>query len=282
MMKNTLTKNMTKLPKRRNAGFTLIEMLVVAALIAIFAGLAVYNIVELLNREKEKAAIAETRAIATALSFAYDDLGFFPKLSFLQYGIEDMKRFMNAGTALPGGVIQQDEIDYYGFATPTMQTMITNKWREKYMAGTSPNKTVIMQINPTDREMNWPADPFMQPYVLYLAKVAPPPGNPTGVPVISWVNSAGDEPNYFAGVVSYGRNKVAGLEWDATSAHPQYAAREAGRLYTPVAGTDRTFRQLRLGDHNAARLNLLVEESADPDNAPNIRDPKTDDKFYEF
>ena len=86
-----MTKTMTiqKTRINRHSGFTLIEMLVVAALIAIFAGLAVFNIVEQLNREKEKAALAEARSIATAMSFAYDDLGFFPKLCFLRFGVDE-------------------------------------------------------------------------------------------------------------------------------------------------------------------------------------------------
>ncbi len=76
--------------KRRNRGFTLIEMLIVAALIAIFSALAVFNISEQLNISKGKAAVAECRSIATAMSFAHDDLGFYPKIGFLRYGFDEL------------------------------------------------------------------------------------------------------------------------------------------------------------------------------------------------
>ena len=59
--------------------FTLVEMLIVAALIALFAGLAVFNVTEQYELNKQKAAVAECRQIGTSMNFALQDLGFFPK-----------------------------------------------------------------------------------------------------------------------------------------------------------------------------------------------------------
>src|SRR5690606_6989864 len=127
-------------PIRRNGGFTLIEMLVVAALIAIFAGLAVFNIVEQLNREKEKAAIAEARSIATAMSFAHDDLGFYPRLCWLKFGQEEFLKYIADRGGLPGSAV-----DWFGQGDASMLNRINTSWGEKYMAGGMPDKFVTMR-----------------------------------------------------------------------------------------------------------------------------------------
>lgn len=266
-------------PVSRTRGFTLIEMLVVAALIAIFAGLAVFNIVEQLNREKEKAALAEARSIATAMSFAYDDLGFFPKLCFLRYGVDELKRLITQDS------LQADEIEYHGFGNPGLPTMIDKNWGEKYMSGSMPEKYVRMQFG-ASKEMDWPADPFRTPYVGYFIKIEPPTNNPTGVPIPQWADKFGDKANYFAGIVSYGRNKVPGLSWDfptpATHNHNNL------RLFTgPAPGNDRLFTQKEFPLANPApHLAILTESTEDLYGAGStdytIRDAGSDDKFFEF
>jgi len=268
-------------PVRRTQGFTLIEMLVVAALIAIFAGLAVFNIVEQLQREKEKAALAEARSIATAMSFAYDDLGFFPKLCFLKYGVEEMKKLIVDES------LANDSIDYFGFPNPSMGTRISSSWGEKYMGGSMPEKYIEATYSTSagDEVFDWPADPFRQPYVAYFVKIEQPDGG--GVPEIKWLENAGDRPNYFAGIVSYGRNKVPGLTWDADQT--AINTRTDDRLYIPLpGGTDRQFRFPGSNDlafFNQNRLNLLIEKAADlgePADYYTIREAGSDDKFFEF
>jgi len=265
-------------PVRRTQGFTLIEMLVVAALIAIFAGLAVFNIVEQLQREKEKAALAEARSIATAMSFAYDDLGFFPKLCFLKFGVDELKK-----TIADDGLLN-NEIEYHGYPNGNMLNMIGKNWGEKYMGGSMPEKYVRMRFG-ANKEMDWPADPFKQPYVAYFVKIEPPAGStdPNAVPEPSFLSKFGEKPNYFAGIVSYGRNKVPGLTWDVASpmSH-QYAN---FRLYTPTPN-DRVFVQTEYNNLVAGHLMLLTDKAADiPGAGPtdySIREAGSDDKFFEF
>lgn len=279
-MTKTMKNKMT--PTRRTGGFTLIEMLVVAALIAIFAGLAVFNVVEQLNREKEKAGLAEARSIATAMSFAYDDLGFFPRLCFLRYGADEMAKTVT-DLGLPN-----DSIEYFGYADPTMANRIKNNWSDKYMAGSMPDKYATMQIGTSagTKDMPWPIDPFKQPYVGYFVKIETPAGG--GAQQISFLQKVGEKANYFAGIVSYGRNKVPGLTWDEIDA-ADLNPREALRLYVPTTDP-RVFQMPRptagipnAGFYSQAKLDLLVLSNTTNNPAlPNIRDAGSDDKFFEF
>lgn len=269
-----------KTPIRQSSGFTLIEMLVVAALIAIFAGLAVFNIVEQMNREKEKAAISECRSIATALSFAHDDLGFYPKLNWLKMGQTELLKFIQDRGGLPGPAI-----DTFGRGDNSMLNRIQKNWGEKYMAGSMPDKYVRMTL-PEGLDVQWPADPFGLPYVPYLLKIAPPAGNPAAPAVVQWANgSVGDRANYFAGVVSYGRNKVPGFVWNDPNALANGAAL---RMFVEDPADKRHF-TMDYGRYNDVRRDWFVlpqtgqVQIVEPfNNPPHMRDAQSDDKYFEF
>ena len=59
------------------------EILLVAVLLSIFAGLAMVNISALFDQNKTKAATAELRMFMEGLSFCVNDFGIYPKLNFL-------------------------------------------------------------------------------------------------------------------------------------------------------------------------------------------------------
>jgi prepilin-type N-terminal cleavage/methylation domain-containing protein len=67
----------TKTPTHRS-GFTLIEMLVVIAIIAILAGLLFPAINRALETAKRNQAAADVRAIAAAINMFYNDYGYLP------------------------------------------------------------------------------------------------------------------------------------------------------------------------------------------------------------
>lgn len=281
----TKTRKMKPTPTRHNSGFTLIEMLVVAALIAIFAGLAVFNIVEQLNREKEKAALAEARSIATAMSFAHNDMGFYPKLCFLRFGVDELAQLI-----APTGPLPFSGIDWFDRGGPNMRNQILSNWGEKYMAGSMPEKFVTMTLNFRNggsQDVRWPCDPFNTPYTAYLLKIGPAPGAPAGSPpVISWADDTlGDQANYFAGVISYGRNKVPGFAWNDPTAMTRG---ENYRLFAgPVGGNQRHF-TMSPTVFDQARLEWFTDSEPNPTlgepftNPPHPRDAGSDDKYFEF
>ena len=73
---------------RKRRGFTLIEMLIVAALITIFSTIAMFSMQELMKSARRKAAIADLRSIGHSLANAHMDIGFMPKIGYLGYALQ--------------------------------------------------------------------------------------------------------------------------------------------------------------------------------------------------
>jgi general secretion pathway protein G len=67
--------------ERRDAGFSLIELLIVLAVIAIIAGIAMVNLMGALNRSKQRSTMADMRTIAIGIEVYHIDKGFLPAVS---------------------------------------------------------------------------------------------------------------------------------------------------------------------------------------------------------
>ena len=65
---------------KRQKGFTLIELLIVVAIIGIIAAIAIPNLLNAINRGRQKRTMADIRSIATAIESYSVDFNFYPKV----------------------------------------------------------------------------------------------------------------------------------------------------------------------------------------------------------
>jgi general secretion pathway protein G len=68
---------------RCDAGFSLIELLIVVSVIAIIAGIAIINLLGAMDRSKQRATMADMRTIAVGVEVYHIDKGFLPTASSL-------------------------------------------------------------------------------------------------------------------------------------------------------------------------------------------------------
>ncbi|MCP4895436.1 MAG: prepilin-type N-terminal cleavage/methylation domain-containing protein [bacterium] len=64
---------------RRERGFTLIELLIVVAIIGVIAAIAIPNLLNAINRGRQKATMGDMRTIATAIEAYAVDYGRYPR-----------------------------------------------------------------------------------------------------------------------------------------------------------------------------------------------------------
>ena len=64
---------------KNQKGFTLIELLIVVAIIGIIAAIAIPNLLNAINRGRQKRTMSDIRSIATALEAYSVDFNFYPK-----------------------------------------------------------------------------------------------------------------------------------------------------------------------------------------------------------
>jgi general secretion pathway protein G len=66
---------------RRNKGFTLIELLIVVAIIGIIAAIAIPNLLNAINRGRQKRSMSDLRTLGTATEAYAVDHSFYPTLA---------------------------------------------------------------------------------------------------------------------------------------------------------------------------------------------------------
>src|SRR3989442_6878139 len=65
---------------QRDTGFTLIELLIVVAIIGIIAAIAIPNLLNAIDRSKQKRTMADMRSVGTACEAYQVDNNFYPTL----------------------------------------------------------------------------------------------------------------------------------------------------------------------------------------------------------
>jgi general secretion pathway protein G len=64
---------------RRNRGFTLVELLVVVAILGLLVGVVVYSLADAVDRGRQKRTVADLRALATAVEAYSIDFQCYPR-----------------------------------------------------------------------------------------------------------------------------------------------------------------------------------------------------------
>lgn len=205
--------------------FTLIELLIVGALIALFAGLAIFGAQQAYLNNQRKAVIGESRQVATALDFAYGDVGFFPLLCFMDDSLEGLTIDSQQAFGNPDSLFNFMQI----MMVPTTQkvTGIRANWKGPYFSpaqsrtqvsqGRGGSKQMLLNIGGTFRgPFAWPADVYGTPYVVYNLNIDVNGGTP-GELYFANQDAGGTlevDPNkrgnFVNAVVSYGRNRIPG------------------------------------------------------------------------
>jgi len=223
---------------RRQRGFTLVEMLVVGALIAVFSALAVFGVQQQFNSNIRKATIGETRQLAQALDFANLDTNLFPRLCFMTEGVVGLD-FLSLQSSNNNSVLQTYRfLDIYGRASTDLASSLQvgarnrSNWDGPYFNmsqardGVSQGRGGSVQMvlpefaglssdpeSPANRGFRWPADPYTNPYMIYMLDLDLTQG--PSVPRLRFVSERNAQDsslkgNYTNAVVSYGRNQYPG------------------------------------------------------------------------
>ena len=101
---------------RKNRGFTLIELLIVVAIIGIIAAIAIPNLLNAINRGRQKRSMADLRTVGTAVEAYAVDMAFYPT-------------FGSGGGLDFGGA-------WFGYLEPTYVKTVPRRdgWRTAFMA----------------------------------------------------------------------------------------------------------------------------------------------------
>lgn len=193
----------------------MLEILIVGAMITLLAGIAIFGVNEFYESGRRKAMFDETKQIGTALSFARDDIGYFPSMGLLPLSSATLTQAAE-GTNL----LNLAATDMYGYIGPFSALARNFKlgWKGPYMTfsearrgltrGTS--ALVSVYLPNMDRVVAWPADTWGNPYAVYLLSTDPNNASTFNTQGIRFINTPTELPNYWAAVVSYGKNGVPG------------------------------------------------------------------------
>lgn len=254
-------------------------------MIAVLSGISIFAVAEMYDRNIRKATIADLSQLATSLSFAEQDLQFYPRLDLLG---------QIADVIAPNPVF----VDYMGFLTGN-PFVRGREWTGPYAAAsqvrTGQKGLVQMGIPGLANSVSWPSDIWGRPYVLFQLRL-----NPTGE--LSFIESDADYGSsslILNAVVSYGKNGIPGgnenMFRDDAFAQQRLiptalyvegdllGVGAAFTLKTARSGNPAALQMPSLADLQNLRLELFDPANFDPAlGQVGMRDPGSDDIVFEF
>ncbi|MCX7019504.1 MAG: hypothetical protein NTY46_11065 [Candidatus Sumerlaeota bacterium] len=215
------------------------------------------------------------------MSFVYQDLGIFPKLCWLRFNLPSLIAEMNGLGLAPDTAVFNTAFEYHSNNVPNLYSKLQAKWRGSYIA-LNPERSVKIQFPGYGGTgmADWQADAWGNPYMAYFIHTVPS-ATVGAQPTLRFLASAQEKADYFAGIVSYGRNHVPGLgDFPAQSLIDD---RRNNRSLYKGTGPN-IYQSLVPSEYNQARLEmiLLVTPSPFPATEPRIRDVGSDDRVVEF
>lgn len=79
---------------RKERGFTLIELLIVVAIIGIIAAIAIPNLLNAINRGRQRRTMADIRSIGTALEAYSIDFNSYPKVAIASASVSGLQPYL--------------------------------------------------------------------------------------------------------------------------------------------------------------------------------------------
>jgi len=79
---------------RRQKGFTLIELLIVVAIIGIIAAIAIPNLLNAINRGRQRRSMADIRSIGTAMEAYSVDYNYFPQVDLSDVAVTRLATYL--------------------------------------------------------------------------------------------------------------------------------------------------------------------------------------------
>jgi general secretion pathway protein G len=123
------TKERDEMRQRRSPGFTLIEILVVVAILGIIVAIAVINYLNAIGRARQRRSMSDMRGIATALEAYAADLDRYPPASAFT---------LPPGLGLP--TLNLETARPYLQPTYIKAVPLQDGWNSWFLYGTAPSK----------------------------------------------------------------------------------------------------------------------------------------------